>query len=150
LGAQKQSYSAILFISHNNSLLLSYEETIKDIEKTFGTVPGFMKETTKDILSQVWPLFRKYQLGESIIPQKYREMMMLAAAAAAKCPYCQTYHKEVSKMWGATDDELKELAAVVALTAFWSNVLHTQNYEYDTFVRELKQMGEYMTKNKNQ
>ena len=53
-------------------------------------------------------------------------------------------------MWGATDDELKELAAVVALTAFWSNVLHTQNYEYDTFVRELKQMGEYMTKNKNQ
>ena len=38
-------------------------------------------------------------------------------------------------MWGATDDELKELAAVVALTSFWSNVLHTQNYEYDTFVR---------------
>jgi AhpD family alkylhydroperoxidase len=129
---------------------MSYEETIKDIEKTFGTVPGFMKETPKGILSQVWPLFRKYQLGESIIPQKYREMMMLAAAAAAKCPYCQTYHKEVSKMWGATDDELKELAAVVALTAFWSNVLHTQNYEYDTFVKELKQMGEYMTKNKNQ
>ena len=46
-------------------------------------------------------------------------------------------------MWGATDDELKELAAVVALTFFWSNVLHTQNYEYDTFVKELKQMGEY-------
>jgi AhpD family alkylhydroperoxidase len=129
---------------------VSYEETIKDIEKTFGTVPGFMKETPEDILSQVWPLFRKYQLGESVIPQKYREMMMLAAAAAAKCPYCQTYHKEVSKMWGATDDELKELAAVVALTAFWSNVLHTQNYDYDTFVKELKQMGEYMTKNKNQ
>ena len=60
---------------------MSYEETIKDIEKTFGTVPGFMKETPKDILSQVWPLFRKYQLGESVIPQKYREMMMLAAAA---------------------------------------------------------------------
>jgi alkylhydroperoxidase/carboxymuconolactone decarboxylase family protein YurZ len=41
-----------------------------------------MKETPKDVLPQMWPLFKKYQLGESVIPQKYREMMMLAAAAA--------------------------------------------------------------------
>ena len=128
---------------------MSYEETIKDIENTFGSVPGFMKNTPTDILTQLWPLFKKYQLGESIIPRKYREMMMLAAAAAVKCPYCQTYHKEVSKMWGVSSEELNELAAVVALTAFWSNVLHTQNYEYDTFAKELKQMGEYMTKNKS-
>lgn len=128
---------------------MSYEETLKDIENTLGSVPGFMKNTPTDILTQLWPLFKKYQLGESIIPRKYREMMMLAAAAAVKCPYCQTYHKEVSKMWGASGDELNELAAVVALTAFWSNVLHTQNYEYDTFAKELKQMGEYMTKNKS-
>ena len=48
---------------------MSYDETIKDIEKTFGTVPGFMKETPEDILPQMWPLFKKYQLGESVIPQ---------------------------------------------------------------------------------
>lgn len=125
---------------------MSYDETIKDIEKTFGTVPGFMKGTPEDILPQMWPLFKA--LGESVIPQKYREMMMLAAAAAVKCPYCQTYHKEVSKMWGASNEELNELAAIVALTGFWSNVLHTQNYDYNTFVNELKQMGEYMTKNR--
>ena len=46
---------------------------------------------------------------------------------------------------GASDDELNELAAVVALTAFWSNVLHTRNYDYDydydypAFVKELRQ-----------
>lgn len=125
---------------------MGYDETIEDIEKTFGTVPGFMKETPKDILPQMWPMFKKYQLGESVIPQKFREMMMLAAAV--KCPYCQTYHKEVSKMWGATNEELNELAAVVGLTAFWSNVLHTQNYDYNTFVKELKEMGEYMEKNR--
>lgn len=127
---------------------MNYEETIKDIQETFGIVPGFMKNTPKDVLLQTWPLFKKYQLGESVIPKKYREMMMLAAAAAVKCPYCQTYHKEVSKMWGASEEELNELAAVVAFTAFWSNVLHTQNYDYNTFVTELKQIGEYMTKNK--
>ena len=72
--------------------------------------------------------------------------MMLAAAV--KCPYCQTYHKEVSKMWGATDEELNEIAAVVGLTAFWSNILSTQNYDHNTFVKEQKQMGEYLEKNK--
>jgi AhpD family alkylhydroperoxidase len=127
---------------------MSYEETISEIEKTLGTVPGFMKDTPRDLLPQMWPLFKKYQLGQSVIPEKYREMMMLAAAAAVKCPYCQTYHKEVSKMWGASDEELNELAVVVANTAFWSNILHTQNYDYDTFVKELKQIGEYMAKNK--
>ena len=128
---------------------MNYEETIKEIENTFGMVPGFMKNTPKDILPQMWPLFKKYQMGESLIPQKYREMMMLAASAAVKCPYCQSYHREVSKMmWGASDEELDELAVIVGQTSFWSNVLHTQNYDLNTFVKELQQIGEHMVKNK--
>ena len=75
-------------------------------------------------------------------------MMMLAAAAATKCPYCQTYHKEVCKMLGATDDEeLRELAVIVGMTFFRSNLLHAQNYDYNKFVQELKQMGEHVSKN---
>jgi alkylhydroperoxidase/carboxymuconolactone decarboxylase family protein YurZ len=72
---------------------MSYEDTVKDIQQTFGMFPGFFKNTPKDVLPQMWPLFKKYQIGESIIPKKYREMMMLASAAATKCPYCQTYHR---------------------------------------------------------
>ena len=81
------------------------QETVKDIQQTFGMFPGFFKNTPKDVLPQMWPLFKKYQIGESIIPKKYREMMMLASAAATKCPYCQTYHREVAKMLGATEQE---------------------------------------------
>jgi AhpD family alkylhydroperoxidase len=127
---------------------MSYEETVKDIEKTLGMLPGFFKNTPKDVLPQMWPLFKKYQIGESLIPKKYREMMMLASAAATKCPYCQTYHREVAKMLGATDQELSELAVVVAESAFWSNILHVQNYDYNTFVKELQQIGEHMSKQK--
>ena len=128
---------------------MNYDETVKEIENTLGMVPGFMKDTPQDILVQMWPLFKKYQMGKSLIPEKYREMMMLAAAAATKCPYCQTYHKEVAKMFGATEEELNELAVIVGQTSFWSNVLHTQNYDYDTFVRELQQIGEHITKQSN-
>ena len=128
---------------------MSYEETVKEIENTFGMLPGFMRNTPKDILPQMWPLFKKYQMGTSIIPQKYREMMMLAAAAATKCPYCQTYHKEIAKMYGATVEELNELAVIIGQTSFCSNVLHPQNYDYDTFVRELQQIGEHLAKQSN-
>jgi AhpD family alkylhydroperoxidase len=127
---------------------MSYEATIKDVEKTFGMLPGFFKNTPKDILPRMWPLFKKYQMGESVIPKKYREMMMLASAVATKCPYCQTYHKEVAKMFGATEEELNELAVVVAQSAFWSNILHVQNYDYTTFVKELQQIGEHMARQK--
>lgn len=129
--------------------MISYKEIVKDIENTFGMLLGFMKNIPKDILPQMWPLFKKYQMGTSIIPQKYREMMMLAAAAATKCPYCQTYHKEIAKMYGATVEELNELAVIIGQTSFWSNVLHTQNYDYDTFVRELQQIGEHLAKQSN-
>ena len=57
------------------------------VRNTFGMLPGFMRNTPKDILPQMRPLFKKYQMGTSIIPQKCREMM-IAAAAATKCPYC--------------------------------------------------------------
>lgn len=53
-------------------------------------------------------------------------MMMLAAAAATKCPYCQTYHKGVAKMYDATVEELNDLAVIIGQTSFWSNVLHTK------------------------
>ena len=52
-------------------------------------------------------------------------------------------------MWGESNEELNELATMFAMSSFWSNVLDTQNYGYNTFINELKQMGEYMTKTKN-
>jgi hypothetical protein len=48
--------------------------TVNDLEKAFGMLSGFFKNNPKDILSQMYPLFKKYQMAESIIPKKYREM----------------------------------------------------------------------------
>lgn len=129
---------------------MKYEETLKEIKKSFGFVPDFFKKTPKDVMTQMWPIFKKYQMGESAIPPKYREMMMLAAAAAAKCPYCEMYHSEACKMLGATEEELSELAVLVASVGFWSNTLHTMNYDIAKFAKELKKAGKHMeSKNKS-
>jgi AhpD family alkylhydroperoxidase len=127
---------------------MSYQQTVREIENTFGSMPGFLKNAPQDVLIQMWPIMKKYELGESVIPQKYREMMALATAAAMKCPYCQMFHKEVAKMYGASEEELNELAAIVAQTSFWSAILHTQNYDMNKFLQELQAMGSYMSKKK--
>ena len=123
-----------------------YEDTLEDIKQTFGIVPGFMKAIPKDVLMQDWPLMKKYQLGESKIPAKYREFIGLAISANIKCPYCSLMHTAMAVGNGATDDEMAEVAFLASYTARWSAMLHALQYDYDTFSKEVHQIGEYAKK----
>jgi AhpD family alkylhydroperoxidase len=89
---------------------------------------------------------KKYQLGESEIPAKYREFIGLAVAANIKCPYCTLMHTAMATLNGATDKEIAEVAFLASLTARWSAMLHALQYNYDTFMKEVQQMGEYAKK----
>jgi AhpD family alkylhydroperoxidase len=123
-----------------------YEDTLMDIKKTFGFVPGFMKGLPQDVLMHDWPLMKKYTLGESKVPAKYRELLGLAVAANIKCPYCQLFHKSVAQMYGATPEEFAEIAFLASYTSRWSAMIHAQHYDYDTFAKETQQIGEYLSK----
>ncbi len=114
----------------------AYENTLKDIGKTLGIVPGFMKALPIEVLVQEWPLFKKYNFEETEIPAKYRELMGLAVAANIKCPYCLLFHKGAAMMNGATEEELAETAFLASYTARWSAIIHAQHYDYDTFARD--------------
>lgn len=89
---------------------------------------------------------KKYIFGQSSIPPKYREMIGLAVAAALKCPYCETFHRGTAQMNGATEEELAEVGVLVGQTSFWSSILHMQNYDMNTFMKEFQAMGEYAAK----
>jgi AhpD family alkylhydroperoxidase len=123
-----------------------YEDTLKDVQKSLGIVPGFMKALPQDVLIHDWPLFKKYTLGESKIPAKYRELMGLAVAANIKCPYCQLFHKSAAQLYGATPEEFAEIAFLASYTSRWSAIIHAQNYSYETFAKETAQIGEYLSK----
>lgn len=123
-----------------------YEETLKDIEKSLRIIPGFMKALPADVLVREWPLFKKYVLGESKIPAKYRELIGLAVAANIKCPYCQLFHTAAAKLRGATDEELAEVAFLASFSSRWSAMIHAQHYDYDTFEKEVHQIGGHLRK----
>ena len=125
--------------------MADYEETLKDIEASLGIVPDFMKALPEEVLMSDWPLMKKYVLGESKIPGKYREMIALAVAANLKCPYCQLFHTGAAKLLGASDDELKEVFFLASFTTRWSAMIHAQHYDYDKFAKEFAQIGEHLS-----
>lgn len=124
-----------------------YRETLKDIEETIGLVPGFMKALPQEVLMHDWPLWKKYTLGTSKIPAKYRELAGLEIAANIKCPYCEVMHTAMAKLHGATDEELAEVYYLASLTARWSTMIHAQHYDWKIFEKEAEQIGNYLEKN---
>jgi len=125
---------------------MNYIETLKDIEKNLGIIPGFMKALPEEVLIHEWPLFKRYGLEETVIPAKYRELMGLAVAANIKCQYCQLFHTDAAKMCGATEEELSETFFLASDTVRWSAMLHAQNYDFEKFKEEFRQMMEYLQK----
>ena len=123
-----------------------YEDTLKDIETALGLVPGFMKALAEDVLIQDWPLMKKYVLGESKIPAKYREMIGLAIAANIKCPYCTLFHTGAAQLHGASDDELQEIYFLASFTSRWSAMIHAQQYDYAKFAEEFAKIGAHLSK----
>jgi AhpD family alkylhydroperoxidase len=123
-----------------------YEDTLKDIKENLGIVPGYMEALPEDVLIHDWALYKKYYIEESEIPAKYKEMIGLAIAANIKCPYCQYDHLNAVKFEGATDKELAEVFYMASFTSRWSAMLHAQNYDMETFIKESKMISEHLEK----
>jgi AhpD family alkylhydroperoxidase len=131
-----------------NMVTSEYDKTIKEIKETVGSVPGFMKALPEHALIHEWPVWKKYTLEESEIPEKYRELMGLAIAANIKCPYCLFFHDTLARAAGATDKEIAETVVIAGLTSRWSAMLHAQRYDLETLEKEGAKMGEYLSKKK--
>lgn len=118
---------------------MTKQRTMEDIKETFGFVPGFFEDFKWDelALSGGWDLFKKFELGETNIPLKYKHMIALAVAGAIKCPYCTKFHKAAAELFGASETELQETAFTGSLVGYFSNYLHGRRYPQEKFDEEL-------------
>ena len=120
-------------------------ETVeREIRETLGLVPSFFDRIPDDVLDQEWTLFKHWELGETLIPNKYKELLMLAVHAETHCRYCTLFHTEAARMFGATDEEIEEAVLLAKHTVGWSTYLNGIRQDYDQFSREVERMGEYM------
>ncbi len=119
-------------------------EIRSEIEKTFGKVPSWVSEMSDSALEGFWGLMRDFQLAETAIPNKYKELIGLAVSGATRCKYCTLFHTEAAKLFGASDEEIAEAAMMAAHTMGASTFLNTIQTDYDQFRRETLEAIEFV------
>lgn len=120
-------------------------EVEAEIKETMGLVPSFFNRIPDEFFDYEWEIFKRIELGETLIPNKYKELMGVALHSETKCHYCTLFHTEAAKLFGATDEEIQEAAHYAKASLGWSAYLNGMRQDYDQFADELKQVGEYLS-----
>jgi AhpD family alkylhydroperoxidase len=111
----------------------------------FGFVPDFYDTMPHTALPAAWAAHRDFELAETAIPNKYKELIGLAVAAHIKCRYCIYFHQQAAIANGATEEELKEACMMGGLTVQYSNAITGMRYDFEKFQGEVDRAVEYMT-----
>ena len=119
-------------------------EVEAEIREALGLVPSFFKEIPEDILDYEWTLFKRFELEETLIPNKYKELMGIALHSETKCHYCTLFHTEAAKLFGATEEEIQEAVHYAKYSLGWSAYVNGMQVDFDQFQDELGEIGQYL------
>lgn len=119
-------------------------EVEMEMKETLGLVPGFFKSIPDQYLDYEWQMFKKLELGETLIPNKYKELMGIAIHAETKCVYCTLFHTEAAKLFGATEEEIQEAVHFAKMSIGWSVYLNGMRTDYEEFANEFTRIGAFL------
>ena len=112
---------------------MSRAEVHVEMKELFGEVIPFIDLIPDQFIDSEWDLIKRVQFGETLIPNKYKELIGLAVAAATRCRYCALLHTEAAKLFGATDDEVEEAMHYTKLVIGWSTYINGMQVNYADF-----------------
>jgi len=108
----------------------------EEIKEALGAVPSWVDEVPSSALEGFWTTMRDFQLAETKLPNKVKELIGLGVAGATRCRYCALFHTEAARLFGATDDEIAEAAMMAAHTMAASTFVNAMQVDYETFRQE--------------
>lgn len=127
------------------------EKAYQDIEMTFGFVPEFLRAYPRNGIVGVWKEMKDLDLNnKTAIPAKYKDLIGLAVAGAAPCPYCSYFHTKALETAGASQDEIKEAVAVSGIIRHWSTVVNGIDQDARSFKGEVEQIMSHLRKSKKE
>lgn len=112
----------------------------KEVQAAFGLVPQWVSLIPEPAIEGFWRTMADFQLAETKIPNKYKELIGLAVSGATRCKYCQLFHVEAARLFGATEDEIAEAAMMGAHTMSASTFLNAEGIDYEVFKKETLQI----------
>jgi AhpD family alkylhydroperoxidase len=120
------------------------QRAFEEAKQMLGQVPDWLKQLPECTVTGFWSLMRDFQLTETSIPNKYKELIGLAVAGATRCKYCTYFHTQAARLFGATDEEIAEAGAMGGLTMMASTFLNAEQVDHETFTRQVDEMADYI------
>ncbi len=125
---------------------MNREQVYKDMESMMGGVPSFFKTLPDSSLEMEWQLMKRVQMEPGAIPNKYRELIGLAVAAAVHCRYCTFFHTEMAKVSGASQGEIEDAVHFAKSVMGWSTYINGMQTDFEQFKREVQQAAKFAGK----
>ena len=119
-----------------------------EMQQMFGTVISFVDLIPDAFIDAEWDLIKRVQFGETLIPNKYKELIGLAVSAVTRCRYCALFHTEAANLFGATEAEIEEAVHFTKLVSGWSVYINGLQVDYDAFADEVHRVVDYITSQK--
>lgn len=116
----------------------------REMVELYGFAPEFWDAVPNAVLQHAWRIHRDFQLEETALPPKVKELIGLALASHIKCKYCTYFHSQAARFYGATDEELREASTMGGYTAMMSNALTGADVDFDNFTEEVDRAFEHM------
>ncbi len=115
-----------------------------EMKAMMGSVPVMFEKMPMEARVSAWELFKSLNNPQTAIPSKYGELIGLAVAAQIPCEYCIIAHTTLAKLFGATDEEVKEAITKGAETRFLSTVLNGSLVDIESFKTDWYKTIEFM------
>jgi AhpD family alkylhydroperoxidase len=126
---------------------MSREDVHQEMKEMFGTVISFVDQIPDEFIDSEWDLIKRVQFGETLIPNKYKELIGLAVSAVTRCRFCALFHTESAKLNGATDAEVEEAVHYAKLVSGWSIYINGLQVDYDEFADEVARVVAFVKEN---
>jgi AhpD family alkylhydroperoxidase len=121
----------------------------KDVEKTMGAVPPFIKAFPASSLPAAWKLYKQALSGAegSTLSAKDRALIGVAVSAQVPSDPCVKSYKGLAKMNGATEQEISEAIGMASLTRAGSTIMNGSLLDPVAFRAESDAMFKFVKKN---
>lgn len=116
----------------------------REMKELFGEVIGFVDLIPDEFIDAEWDLIKRVQFGETLIPNKYKELIGLSVAAVTRCRYCALFHAEAAKLFGATDAEVEEAVHYTKLVTGWSTYINGMQVDYAEFKAQVDRVVDHV------
>ena len=126
---------------------MSRQDVHNEMKEMFGEVITFVDEIPDQFIDAEWELMKGVQFGETLIPNKYKELIGVSVSAVTRCRYCVLFHTEAAKLFGATEAEIEEAVHYTKLVSGWSVYINGLRVDYDDFAAQVGRVVEHITKN---